>query len=41
MEEFKANLDTSLGEAEKMTGEQVTHVCLGLSGIHIDIARKT
>ena len=41
MEEFKANLDTALGEAEKMTGEQVTHVCLGLSGIHIDIARKT
>jgi cell division protein FtsA len=41
MEEFKANLDTSLGEAEKMTGEQVTHVCLGLSGVHIDIARKT
>lgn len=24
-----------------MTGEQVTHVCLGLSGIHIEIARKT
>ncbi len=41
MEEFKANLDTALGEAEKMTGEQVTHVCLGLSGIHIDITRKT
>ncbi len=41
MEEFKANLDTALGEAEKMTGEQVTHVCLGLSGVHIDITRKT
>jgi cell division protein FtsA len=41
MEEFKANLDIALGEAEKMTGEQVTHMCLGLSGIHIDILRKT
>jgi cell division protein FtsA len=41
MEEFKNNLDTALGEAEKMTGEQVSHVCLGLSGVHIDITRKT
>lgn len=28
MEEFKNNLDTALGEAEKMTGEQVSHVSL-------------
>lgn len=40
MEEFKANLDTALGEAEKMTGEQVLNVCLGLSGIHIDVNQK-
>lgn len=37
MEAFKMNLDAALEEAEKMTGEQVSHVCLGLSGIHIDI----
>ncbi len=41
MEEFKANLDIALGEAEKMIGAQVTHVCLGLSGVHIDIVRKS
>lgn len=41
MEEFKANLDVALGEAEKMIGAQVTHVCLGLSGVHIDIVRKS
>jgi cell division protein FtsA len=41
MEEFKSNLDMALGEAEKMTGEQISYVCLGLSGIHIDITRKT
>lgn len=41
MEEFKANLDVALGEAEKMIGAQVTHVCLGLSGVHIDITRKS
>ena len=41
MEEFKANLDIALGEAEKMIGAQVTHVCLGLSGVHIDITRKS
>jgi cell division protein FtsA len=40
MEEFKANLDIALGEAEKMIGAQVTHVALGLSGVHIDIAKK-
>lgn len=41
MEEFKANLDIALGEAEKMIGAQVTHVALGLSGIHIDITKKS
>jgi cell division protein FtsA len=41
MEEFKANLDVALGEAEKMIGVQVTHVCLWLSWIHIDITRKS
>lgn len=41
MEEFKANLDIALGEAEKMIGAQVTHVCLGLSGVHIDVTRKS
>jgi cell division protein FtsA len=41
MEEFKANLDLALGEAERMTGEQVSHVCLGLSSVHIDVIRKT
>lgn len=41
MEEFKSNLDSALGEAEKMTGEQISYVCLGLSGVHIDITRKT
>lgn len=40
MEAFKMNLDSALGEAEKMTGEQFTHVCLGLSGIHIDISGR-
>jgi cell division protein FtsA len=41
MEEFKSNLDLALGEAEKMTGEQVWQVCLGLSSVHIDVTRKT
>lgn len=40
MEAFKMNLDSALGEAEKMTGEQFSHVCLGLSGVHIDIAGR-
>ncbi len=41
MEEFKNNLDVALADAEKMTGDQVSHVSLGLSGIHIDIVRNT
>ena len=40
MEAFKMNLDAALWEAEKMTGEQFSHVCLGLSGVHIDIAGR-
>lgn len=40
MEEFKSNLDSALSEAEKMTGEQVSHICLGLSGVHINVAQK-
>lgn len=28
MEEFKANLDIALGDAERMTGEQAAHICL-------------
>jgi cell division protein FtsA len=41
MEEFKNNLDIALGDAEKMTGEQVSHICLGVSGVHIDITRRS
>ncbi len=41
MEEFKNNLDTALGDAEKMTGEQVSHICLGVSGVHIEITRRS
>jgi cell division protein FtsA len=41
MEEFKANLDIALGDAERMTGEQAAHICLWVSGIHIDITRKS
>lgn len=40
MEEFKLNLDTALGEAERMIGEQVTQICLGLSGVHIEVTQK-
>ncbi len=40
MEEFKSNLDAALGEAERMTGEQVSSVYLGLSGVHIDVVQK-
>lgn len=41
MEEFKANLDAALGDAEKMTGEQMSHICLGLSGVHIDVTQRS
>jgi cell division protein FtsA len=41
MEQFKADLDIALGDAERMTGEQASHICLGVSGIHIDITRKS
>ncbi len=36
MDEFKKNLDESLSEAERMTGEQVTNVSLNLSGSLIE-----
>ncbi|MCK9272774.1 cell division protein FtsA [Candidatus Gracilibacteria bacterium] len=38
MDEFKNNIDASLSEAERMTGEQVSHIYLSLSGIGIDVA---
>ncbi|MDD2487178.1 MAG: cell division protein FtsA [Candidatus Gracilibacteria bacterium] len=38
MDEFKANIDTALSEAERMTGEQVSHIYLSLSGTGIDVA---
>ncbi len=41
MEEFKNNLDSALGDAEKMVGEQVSHIYIWLSGSHIDIIRNT
>ncbi|PID84120.1 cell division protein FtsA [Candidatus Gracilibacteria bacterium] len=41
MKEFKSNLDTALGEAEKMTGEQVSQVCLGISGQHISVIERS
>ena len=41
MEEFKNNLDNALGDAEKMTGEQVSHICLGVSWVHIEITRRS
>ena len=41
MEEFKNNLDVALADAEKMTGDQVSHVFVGVSWVHIDIAKNT
>jgi cell division protein FtsA len=41
MEEFKANLDTTLGEAEKMIGALVPQVTLWLSGVHMDITKRS
>ncbi len=41
MDEFKANLDAAVADAEKMLGDQVTFVSIGLSGIHIDITKNT
>jgi len=38
MDEFKNNIDTSLSEAERMTGEQVAQVYLSLSGSGIDVS---
>jgi hypothetical protein len=33
MDEFKNNLDVSLSEAERMTGEQISNIYLCLSSI--------
>lgn len=41
MEEFKANIDTSLAEAEKMAGEQVSGVYLSLAGTSIEATTAT
>lgn len=41
MDEFKKNIDTALSEAEKMTGEQVSDVYLGLSGTSIEVVTNT
>lgn len=41
MEEFKSNLDIALADAEKMTGDQVSHVYIGVSWVHIDVAKNT
>ncbi|MCD5380811.1 cell division protein FtsA [Candidatus Gracilibacteria bacterium] len=37
MEEFKTNLDTSLEEAEKMAGEQVSHVYLSFNSSSFEV----
>jgi hypothetical protein len=37
MEEFKSNLDSSLEEAEKMSGEQVTGVNLSFNSSSFDV----
>lgn len=41
MDEFKKNIDDSLSEAEKMTGEQVSAIYLSLSGTHIEVVTNT
>lgn len=41
MDEFKSNLDSALWDAEKMIGSQVGEVCLGLSGVHIEVTGKS
>lgn len=37
MDEFKKNIDDSLSEAERMTGEQVSAIYLSLSGTNIEV----
>jgi cell division ATPase FtsA len=37
MDEFKNNLDVSLSEAERMTGEQISNIYLCLSSIWTDV----
>lgn len=41
MDEFKKNIDDSLAEAERMTGEQVSAIYLSLSGTNIDVITNT
>jgi cell division protein FtsA len=41
MDEFKNNVDSSISEAEKMTGEQVSSLYLSLSGTTIDATSNT
>lgn len=38
MDEFKANIDTALSEAERMTWEQVSHIYLSISWTWIDVS---
>ncbi|EKE26137.1 MAG: hypothetical protein ACD_4C00415G0002 [uncultured bacterium (gcode 4)] len=38
MDEFKANIDAALSEAERMTWEQVSHIYLSLSWTSIDVS---
>jgi cell division protein FtsA len=37
MDEFKNNIDVSLSEAERMTGEQVAQVYLSVAGSGIEV----
>ena len=41
MDEFKKNIDDSLSEAERMTGEQVSAIYLSLSGTNIEVVTNT
>lgn len=41
MDEFKNNVDFSLSEAERMTGEQISAVYLSLSGTNIEVVTNT
>lgn len=41
MDEFKNNVDFSLSEAERMTGEQISSIYLSLSGTSIEVITNT
>lgn len=41
MDEFKNNVDFSLSEAERMTGEQISSIYLSLSGTSIEVLTNT